>query len=974
MKKIVWTLCLVLFSIMASYADKTIYVSPAGTGDGTSAGTPCKLNDIFGKVPTVSLDATGTTTLSFDATTPYSITTSNSFNAGTGCVLVPDNATKIIFEGHNAILNAGSTAVRMFRIGTGTDVEFRNLTFNNGTHPGSPGGAIFFLGTNLKISGCTFYNCSANSGGALSSRGVNVTISNSYFNSDKFTNPAPPNPNTTARGAAITVSGTATGGALLIENTTFNNNNNGLVLSSGNCNGTAICTANDGITGGTGYLNTITINNCTFYKNLAYTNTNNAYTAIYMDELSGTSPSTSATFTNNTFYGNSNGALFIVGAKQTVKMVNNVIVGNSYAVASGGSVMDFGVLANTTLSTRPAIIGNNNYIVAKTPRSSLITESSFQSGTNGNTFVTTTAQSVIDALYLNPSLSTTTVPYQTITNGSSPLVNAGTNSVSGVTIPSADMRGIARGNGGTTGAGYDIGSFELSKLAISANASISASGLTDNELAGTEITVNAGEYTVDATKTVNVINVQPGAKLTLNNGSALNASVIKIQSTSSGTGTFVDKNTVGTTVAGTVQQYLTSGRNWYIATPVSNATTASLSSTSSIVYYNEPTAQWLSPTGGSQLTAGKGYISTATTATGAISFTGTLNTGTVNIPLTRTTGITKEGFNLVGNPYASYLDWALVDTTSAKVLSSIWYRTQTAANAYAFDTYNGSGNVSTNLGATKVTNLIPPMQAFWVRVKQGESGGTLTFTNAMRAHGDYSTNIFKAPSAKTTTQQLVRLEVSTDVNRDEALIYFNENASNGYDAFDSPKMSNGSASIPEIYTTAGNEKLVINGMKNLTDDIELPLGFTTGQANSFSIKASEVTNLNDVDIILKDKLLNKEFNLLSGDTYSFTSDVVSTDSRFAVLFKTRSVNTAFEPVSNGAKVYARANKGRITFINENEPGIIIPVVIYNNAGQQVSNFNLNQSKTILADRFARGVYVVSFKSKEGIGTKKIIVD
>ncbi|HEY6914124.1 MAG TPA: T9SS type A sorting domain-containing protein, partial [Paludibacter sp.] len=325
-------------------------------------------------------------------------------------------------------------------------------------------------------------------------------------------------------------------------------------------------------------------------------------------------------------------------------------------------------------------------------------------------------------------------------------------------------------------------------------------------------------------------------------------------------------------------------------------------------------------------------------------------------------------------PYASYLDWSKVDTAAAKTLSTIWYRTQTAGNAYTFDTYNGSGNVSTNLGATKVTNLIPPMQAFWVRVKQGESGGTLTFTNAMRAHGDYSTNIFKAPSAKTTTRQLVRLEVSTDVNRDETLIYFNENASNGYDAFDSPKMSNGSASIPEIYTNAGNEKLVINGMKNVTDDIELSLGFTTGQANSFSIKASEVTNLNDVDIILKDKLLNKEFNLLSGDTYSFTSDVVTTDLRFAVLFKTRSVNTALEPVSNGAKVYARANKGRITFINGNEPGVIIPVVIYNNAGQQVSNFNLNQSKTMLADRFAPGVYVVSFKSKQGISTQKIIVD
>lgn len=943
MKKSVWTLCLVLFSIMASYADKTIYVSPTGIGSGTSPATACKLNQIFGSLtPSVSLDATGTTTIIFDASTAYSITTSGSSNAATGCILIPDNAKKIIFDGNNATLNAGSTAVRMLRIGVSTNVELRNLTFNNGTHPASPGGAILFLGDSLTMSGCTFYNCSANYGGALASRGKHVKISNSYFNSNKFT------ANANARGGAMTVTGTATGGTLIIENTSFSNNNGNGLAANSSCYGTAICTAKES-SGVAGFINNITINNCTFYKNLAYINTNNAYTAIYMDELTGTSPSTIATFTNNTFYGNSNGALYIVGAKQTVKLFNNVIVGDSYAVASGGSVMDYGVLANTSLTAtpipRPAIIGNNNYIIAKLPVNPTITEASFQSGANGNTFVTTSAQSVIDALYLNPSLSSTSVPYLTITDGASPLVNAGTNNVSGVTIPTTDITGFQRT------ANYTIGAYQAT-LSVAA---------------GTTQTVNQNASLLS-------IIVQPTGKLSLAAGKSLTTGTFTIQSDASGSGTYLDNGITAVNGITNVQQYLTSGRNWYITSPVSNATTGSLSSTNSIVYYDESTAQWLSPTGGSQLVAGKGYISTATTGTGAISFTGTLNTGTVNIPLTRTTAITKEGFNLVGNPYPSYLDWSKVDTTAAKILSTIWYRTQTAANAYTFDTYNGSGNVSTNLGATKVTNLIPPMQAFWVRVKQGESGGTLTFTNAMRSHGDYSTNIFKAPSAKTITQQLVRLEVSNDVQRDEALIYFNENASNGYDAFDSPKMSNGSASIPEIYTTAGNEKLVINGMKNLTADIELPLGFTTGQANRFSIKASEITNLNDVDIILKDKLQNKEFNLLSGDTYTFTSDAMTTDSRFAVLFKTRFVNTAMEPLSNRTKVYVKAYKGRITLINENEPGTIIPVVIYNNAGLQIVNFNLAQPKIILDDRFARGIYLVSLKSKEGISTQKIIVD
>jgi len=49
----------------------------------------------------------------------------------------------------------------------------------------------------------------------------------------------------------------------------------------------------------------------------------------------------------------------------------------------------------------------------------------------------------------------------------------------------------------------------------------------------------------------------------------------------------------------------------------------------------------------------RGYVSAATTSLG---FTGTLNSGLKTIALTRTAGKTKAGFNLVGNPYPSYLD------------------------------------------------------------------------------------------------------------------------------------------------------------------------------------------------------------------------------------------------------------------------------------------------------------------------------
>lgn len=938
MRKLLCVISLVLISSFEIYANKTIYVSPTGTGDGTTPATACKLNQIFGKLtPAVSLDATGTTTLSFDASAAYSITTTGSTDASRACVLVPDATTKkIIFEGNNATLNAGSTGssgVRMFRIGASTNVEIRNLTFNNGTHSGSLGGAIYFAGDSLKMSGCTFNNCSADNAGALASRGKYVKISNSYFSNNKLLNGY--------YGAALTHTGLSTGGTLILENTTFNNNTG---KASTACYGTAVCTAYDGAS--RGYLNTISISNCTFYKNLESLNTTAGYAAVHLDELS--SGTTNAVFINNTFYGNSDCALYIKGIKQTVTFVNNVIAGDSWINVSGSSIQDHGIITekNSTTDLRPAIIGKNNYIVAKNPISTNITESSFQSGSNGNTFATTTKQSVIDSLYLNTALSATSVPYLTIIGSTSPLVNTGTNSVSGVTIPSTDITGFQRTPN------YTIGAYQA----------------TLNVASGTTQIVNQNVSLLGTT-------VQPTGQLTLASGQTLTTGSLIIQSDASGTGTYLDNGTTIVTGITNVQQYLSAGRNWYITSPVSNATTASLSSTNSILYYDEPTAQWLSPTGGSLLSAGKGYISTATTATGVISFAGTLNNGTISIPLTRTTGISKEGFNLVGNPYSSYLDWSKVDTVSAKILSTIWYRTQTFGSSYTFDTYNGQGNVSTSLGATLVTNLIPPMQAFWVKVKQGETSGTLTFDNSMRSHGDFSTNTFKAPAIKGESQPLLRLEVSNAVNRDEALIYFNENASNGYDAYDSPKMTNGNVAIPEIYTNIGNEKLVINGMKNLSTDVELPLGFSTGQANTFSIKASEVTNLSDVDIILKDQLLNTEFNLKNGAAYTFTSDSITTDKRFAVLFKTSSVvTTALETVSGSAKVHIHSNNGQIIIINENETENIIQGTIYNSVGQQVANCDITNSQTIINGHFPTGLYIICLKSKAGVNAQKFFVD
>ncbi|MEI6554277.1 MAG: T9SS type A sorting domain-containing protein [Paludibacter sp.] len=479
---------------------------------------------------------------------------------------------------------------------------------------------------------------------------------------------------------------------------------------------------------------------------------------------------------------------------------------------------------------------------------------------------------------------------------------------------------------------------------------------------------STGTLTIDQDASGITINVQPGGKVTLADTKVLTSSTLTLQSDATGNATFVDNG--GTITGGTmnVQQYLTSGRNWYISSPVSGATSNVFSASVAhpVYWYDEAngtSAPWATITNTTtDLTVMKGYVANLA-ASGVVTFSGTLNTGAKEITVYRTAGQTKEGFNLVGNPYPCYLDWSNV--TKTNLSTTLWYRTKSAANSYVFDTYNANGNIATSNGTKAVTNLIPPMQAFWVRVDAGQTSGTLAVTNTQRAHVDNSSNTFKAKAV--ASQSVLRLEVSNGINSDQALVNFNSSASNGLDSYDSPKLSNESASIPEIYTLAGTEQVVINGVN---DASELTLGFTSGEAGNFSIKASQFTNFaTGTQIVLRDNLLNYEQDLTLAD-YNFYSDVTANnETRFTVLFKAPSVATGINPNTTG-NVWISINGNNQIVVNGANAGTT--VAVYNEVGQRLSSQTLTATTKVLNTKLASGVYMVTVTNAGKSVTQKVI--
>ena len=388
------------------------------------------------------------------------------------------------------------------------------------------------------------------------------------------------------------------------------------------------------------------------------------------------------------------------------------------------------------------------------------------------------------------------------------------------------------------------------------------------------------------------------------------------------------------------------------------------------------------------MTVGTGYIVKPSIDASTITFTGTgLNTGNQTISgLTYTTANPKHGFNLIGNPYPSYLNVMPSINSNSNLEPTVWYRTRDNSSLYHCETVNTTSGFGTNASNTgRVTGYIPPMQGFWVRTTSAADNNpqSISLSNANRSHsttvsepgvGNVPTTSLKAPSTKNQVYTVLGLNVSNGTTGDETIVMFTPEASSGLDAYDSGKMSNGSASIPELFTVANNTELAINTMSDIPYDTDIALGFTTGKAGSFSISASLITNFAEgTQILLKDMLdpQNPVITDLTSDAYNFNSEITSGNtSRFTLIFKAPSTTTGINPESNG-NVWISTHNGQIV-INGTTNRVMLEV--FNTLGQKVISRNLTGINAQLNNSLATGAYLVRLTFEGKSITRKIIID
>lgn len=284
------------------------------------------------------------------------------------------------------------------------------------------------------------------------------------------------------------------------------------------------------------------------------------------------------------------------------------------------------------------------------------------------------------------------------------------------------------------------------------------------------------------------------------------------------------------------------------------------------------------------------FVTSSTAAAATLSQTGVLNQGNITVKswwytvnsgsglmYTISTGNTKiRGYNLVGNPYASSIDWDTFGTaiTGTNVESKIWiYNPKTKGYA----TYvAGVGGTGFNGGSP---NIIPSGQGFFV--KASDVSPTLTFTEDAKVNASVpAANLLFNAAVAPPIKQYLRLQLFKDtLNIDETLIFFRGTAKTKFVDAEDAEYLKANNLVSLATRSADDVPLAINQMPFPQQRQVIPLNVTIAGNGIYQLNLTEVKNIPaEYNVWLFDAYQKDSLDIKHNPTYSFNATTKDTNS------------------------------------------------------------------------------------------------
>jgi len=287
------------------------------------------------------------------------------------------------------------------------------------------------------------------------------------------------------------------------------------------------------------------------------------------------------------------------------------------------------------------------------------------------------------------------------------------------------------------------------------------------------------------------------------------------------------------------------------------------------------------------------------------STTGNLNQGSISVvSWTGTAGLlyttsnagnlAVRGFNLVGNPYASSIDWS---TFSNSVSTAPIYGFHVNPTVYVFNPSTSnydSYNASTGIATGKASKILPSGQGFFVQANN--TSPTLTFTETAKTNTMVTgTNLLLGtPVAQTAYNSYLRLKLVTDsINYDDMVIGFNSTSTNKYNPNEDTEFFPGMGSLQSISGISSDSvyasvKWIPFPKNNANQAIRLNV--SVKKSGQYTIERTDFDAIPQIyRVWLMDKYKKDSLDIRHNTSYVFDVDLTDTASfganRFTVVVR-----------------------------------------------------------------------------------------
>ncbi|MES2627348.1 MAG: PKD domain-containing protein [Bacteroidota bacterium] len=258
-----------------------------------------------------------------------------------------------------------------------------------------------------------------------------------------------------------------------------------------------------------------------------------------------------------------------------------------------------------------------------------------------------------------------------------------------------------------------------------------------------------------------------------------------------------------------------------------------------------------------------------------LDFFGNINQGDVQVPLSYTFTSTPaaDGFNLVGNPYPSPVNFGAIE------------RFRTGNKYWVYDPLSGNmdmWNQNLGIGLIRTNGSLQSSQGFFV--KSSEPGGYVKFTESSKTTGGVPVFLVGGDSKRFIS---LKLKQSNAKFYDIAAVVIHENAQPGLDDFDNEKINISHPDAPKLAFLAGSAELGLDAVPVLKSGDTVKVLIKARKTAQYIMSLDGISNFGDYYPVLVDLSTNNRY-AVDGNlslTLSLTKNVVNTN--FILVFEDR---------------------------------------------------------------------------------------